>query len=128
MAIKSIHKEAVAMPHPVVHFEILGRDQKLLEEFYKGVFQWEITPAMEGYSLIKPGTGIGGGIGAMGEGREHVTFYVAVADVNKALELIASKGGKTAFGPHPIPDGGIVAGFTDPEGHLIGLVQGPPGM
>ena len=28
-------------------------------------------------------------------------------------------------GPHPIPDGGILAGFTDPEGHLIGLVQGP---
>ena len=116
------------MLHPVVHFEILGRDQKLLEEFYKSIFQWEITPAMEGYSLVNPGTGIGGGIGAMGEGREHVTFYVAVADVNKALELIASKGGKTAFGPHPIPDGGIVAGFTDPEGHLIGLVQPPPGM
>ncbi len=24
--------------HPVVHFEILGRDQMLLEAFYKGVF------------------------------------------------------------------------------------------
>jgi hypothetical protein len=33
---------------------------------------------MEGYSLVKPGSGIGGGIGAMGEGRAHVTFYVAV--------------------------------------------------
>ena len=61
----------------------------------------------------------------MGEGRGHVTFYVAVADVTAALELIESKGGKKAFGPHPIPDGGIIAGFTDPEGHLIGLVQGP---
>jgi predicted enzyme related to lactoylglutathione lyase len=115
-------------PHPVVHFEILGRDQKLLEEFYKGVFNWEITPVMEGYSLVKPGSGIGGGIGAMGEQREHVTFYVAVTDIVAALALIESKGGKTAFGPHPIPDGGIIAGFTDPEGHLIGLVQGPPGM
>jgi predicted enzyme related to lactoylglutathione lyase len=112
-------------PHPVVHFEILGRDQKLLEEFYKGVFNWEITPAMEGYSLVKPGSGIGGGIGAMGEGRVHVTFYVAVEDVAAALELIECKGGKKAFGPHPIPDGGIIAGFLDPEGHLIGLVQGP---
>jgi hypothetical protein len=116
------------MPHPVVHFEILGRDQKLLEEFYKGVFNWEITPAMEGYSLVKPGSGIGGGIGAMGADRQHVTFYVAVEDVAAALELIESKGGKKAFGPHPIPDGGIIAGFLDPEGHLIGLVQGPAGM
>jgi len=64
----------------------------------------------------------------MGEQREHVTFYVAVTDIVAALALIESKGGKTAFGPHPIPDGGIIAGFTDPEGHLIGLVQGPPGM
>ena len=111
--------------HPVVHFEILGKDQKLLETFYKDVFNWEIDPVMEGYSLVKPGSGIGGGIGAMGEGREHVTFYVAVADVTAALALIESKGGKKAFGPHPIPDGGIIAGFLDPEGHLIGLVQGP---
>jgi hypothetical protein len=116
------------MPHPVVHFEILGRDQKLLEEFYKDVFNWEITPAMEGYSLVNPGTGIGGGIGVMGEKREHVTFYVAVTNIVAALALIESKGGKKAFGPHPIPDGGIIAGFTDPEGHLIGLVQPPPGM
>ena len=44
-----------------------------------------------------------------------------------AYALIESKGGQKAFGPHPIPDGGIIAGFTDPEGHLIGLVQGPAG-
>jgi predicted enzyme related to lactoylglutathione lyase len=48
--------------------------------------------------------------------------------VSTALALIESKGGKKAFGPHPIPDGGIIAGFLDPEGNLIGLVQGPPGM
>ena len=116
------------MPNPVVHFEILGENQKLLEDFYKAVFDWKIEPAMEGYSLVQPGSGIGGGIGAMGEGRAHVTFYVAVADVAAALALIESKGGQKAFGPHPIPDGGIIAGFTDPEGHLIGLVQAPPKM
>lgn len=114
--------------HPVVHFEILGHDKKLLEEFYRSIFNWEITPAMEEYSLVKPGSGIGGGIGAMGDARAHVTFYVAVEDVAEALQLIERKGGKKAFGPHSIPDGGIIAGFLDPEGHLIGLVQGPPGM
>jgi predicted enzyme related to lactoylglutathione lyase len=67
----------------VVHFEIPGKDQKLLEAFYKGVFDWEITPMIEGYSLVKPGSGI---------------------------------------------DGGIIAGFLDSEGNLIGLVQGPSGM
>jgi hypothetical protein len=116
------------MPHPVVHFEILGKDQKLLEEFYKAVFDWEIDRIAEGYSLAKPGSGINGGIGAMGEGRVHVTFYVAVTDVVTALALIESKGGQKAYGPLPTPDWGIFAGFLDPEGHLIGLVQGPSGM
>jgi predicted enzyme related to lactoylglutathione lyase len=51
-----------------------------------------------------------------------------VNNVEEALALIESKGGKKAFGPHPIPDGGFVAGFEDPEGHLIGIVQGPAGM
>ena len=115
------------MPHPVVHFEILGRNQKLLEEFYKGIFNWEITPLTEDYSMAKPGSGINGGIGAMGDAREHVTFYVAVADIAAALALIESKGGKKAYGPLRTPDGGFFGGFTDPEGHLIGLVQPPPG-
>ena len=114
------------MPNPVVHFEILGRDKKALEEFYTSVFDWEIQPVQKDYDFVKssPG-GIGGGIGAMGDGREHVIFYVAVGDVAATLALIESKGGKLGFGPHTIPDGGIIAGFTDPEGHLIGLVQGP---
>ena len=115
------------MHNPVVHFEILGRDQALLESFYKSVFDWKITPAMEGYSLVDTGSSPGGGIGAMGEGRRHVTFYVGVEDINAALALIESKGGQKAYGPHSAPDGSVFAGFTDPEGHLIGLVQGPPG-
>ena len=115
------------MPHhnPVVHFEILGRDQKVLEEFYTSVFNWKIDPVAEGYSIAKPGSGISGGIGAMGAAREHVTFYVAVEDVEAALALIESRGGQRAYGPLPTPDGGIFAGFLDPEGHLIGLVSGP---
>jgi predicted enzyme related to lactoylglutathione lyase len=123
-----MREEIVSMPNPVVHFEIIGKDQQLLEAFYKGIFDWKITPMMEGYSLVDTGSGIGGGIGAMDEARRHVMFYVAVENVAAALALIESKGGKTAFGPHPIPDGGIIAGFLDPEGHLVGLVQGPPGM
>jgi predicted enzyme related to lactoylglutathione lyase len=114
------------MGNPVVHFEILGKDKKALEAFYTGIFSWEIDPIMEEYSLVKTGSAPGGGIGAMGPGREHVMFYVGVDDIKATLALIEEKGGKLGFGPHPIPDGGIIAGFHDPEGHLIGLVQGPP--
>ncbi len=78
--------------------------------------------------MIKPGGGgINGGIGTVGASSPsgpQVTFYVTVADVNEELELIESKGGKKCFGPTPIPGGGLIAGFQDPEGHMIGLVQG----
>ena len=32
--------------HPVVHFEILGKNQQLLEAFYRDVFHWQIDPIM----------------------------------------------------------------------------------
>ncbi len=114
------------MPSPVVHFEIIGENQQLLESFYKDVFAWQITPVMEGYPLVaREEGGIAGGVGAMGTQHRRVTFYVSVPDVEAALALIESKGGQKAFGPHMVPDGSIIAGFTDPEGNLIGLVQGP---
>jgi predicted enzyme related to lactoylglutathione lyase len=120
------------MPNPVVHFEIIVKDQQLLESFSKDIFDWKITPMIEGYSMVdtmsKPGSGIGGGIGAADEARRHVTFYVSVVDIDAALASIEANGGKKTFGPHPIPDGGLIACFTDPEGHLIGLVQPPSAM
>jgi predicted enzyme related to lactoylglutathione lyase len=117
------------MGNPVVHSEIIGKDKRALESFYGSIFDWKIDPMMEEYSLVSTGgTGhIGGGIGGMNDKRRHVTFYVAVDDVTAKLAEIEAKGGRKAFGPHPIPDGGIIAGFKDPEGHLIGIVQGPPG-
>jgi len=114
------------MGNPIAHFEIIGKDKKALSDFYSSVFEWKIDPVMDEYSLVNTGSGIGGGIGGMNEERRHVTFYVAVDDIVAKLAEIESKGGKTAFGPHPIPAGGFFAGFEDPEGHLIGLMQGPP--
>jgi len=116
------------MPCDIVHFEIIGNDQKALESFYGDIFQWEIKPAMEGYSLVNPGHGIGGGIGSKGMFQHSVTFYVHVHDIAATFAAVENKGGKRAFGPFPIPDGSQIAGFTDPEGNLIGLVQPAPGM
>jgi predicted enzyme related to lactoylglutathione lyase len=61
----------------------------------------------------------------MGEFRRHVTFYVQVAEMSAAFASIESKGGQKAFGPHPIPCCAMIAGFLDPKGHLMGLVQPP---
>lgn len=68
--------------------------------------------------------GIGGGVGAAPEGHEgHVTVYVEVPDVEAALAKAKSLGGSRLMGPESVM-GQIELGlFSDPEGHMVGLVR-----
>ena len=124
------------MGQPVVHFEVIGKDGAALRSFYSGLFGWEIdannpmnygTVQRDG-NTAPDGTGIGGGIGQGPEGYEgHVTFYIAVPDVEAALTKAESLGATRVMGPEKIMDGVMELGqFTDPEGHLIGLVNPSP--
>lgn len=121
------------MGQAVVHFEVAGKDGAGLQRFFADLFGWEIDANNPmGYGLVSRegnsssnGAGIGGGIGtAPGGGDGQVTFYVEVPDVAAALAEADELGGAVVFGPAEVPGMGIVLGqFTDPEGHVIGLVQ-----
>lgn len=127
------------MPNPVVHFEIMSKNPQGLNAFYRDAFGWEIpeqsVPGGAGvpdYYLVAPDgeqppkSGINGGFGGTPEGYEgHVTFYVGVDDVAAALEKIEKLGGTRMMGPDQVPNGPVIALFTDPQGHTIGLVQTP---
>ncbi len=117
------------MPNPVVHFEVMGKDSAKLQQFYSGLFDWKIQNMAEmgNYGMVeaeKAGEmhGIGGGIGASQDGSSLVTFYVEVADPQAFLDKAVSMGGSVAM---PVTDMGmvVVAMFSDPEGHMIGLVK-----
>ena len=116
------------MPHPVVFFEVAGRDRAALRDFYTQAFGWtaaDIPGPME-YTTIEPGGegGIAGGIGPDPTGGAgHVTFYVDTDDIEATLEQIEQLGGARSMGPVDIPQGRI-AHFTDPEGHTVGLWSG----
>jgi predicted enzyme related to lactoylglutathione lyase len=115
------------MPHPVVHFEVLGKDADALSRFYGDTFEWEMQSVMPTYAMARPvgEDGIAGGVGAAPEGAEgHVTFYIEVEDLPAALERIAANGGRTVQPPMDVPDGPAIALFADPEGHVVGLVKG----
>ena len=45
-------------------------------------------------------------------------------DVEASLAKAESLGGSRIFGPDEVMDGLVLGQFTDPEGHLIGLVKG----
>ncbi len=127
------------MPQPVVHFEVTGQDPVLLRAFFTDLFDWEFdtdSPVAEEVSdegqygfvslmQTEDGTGIRGGVGG-GPGRTgHAMFYVAVDDVEAALQAAVRLGGTRILGPAQSTQGGVVIGhFTDPEGHLIGVAGG----
>ena len=123
------------MGQPVVHFEIVGKDAEKLQGYYAELFGWEIDAsnpmnygivAREGNTNAE-GVGIGGGVGTGPEGYEgHVTFYIEVPDVEAALAKAESLGGTRVMGPEQIMDTVELGQFTDPEGHLIGVVKTTP--
>ena len=112
------------MPNPIVYFEITGKDTASLEDFYRAVFDWQLTPAGDNYSHVQAGGGINGGIGrAMDGGAGHVTFYVEVANIEETLAVVEGRGGQRGAGPEQMPNGPLIALFTDPDGRAIGLIQ-----
>ena len=120
------------MGQPVVHFEVIGKHGEKLQRYYSELFGWEIdadnpmkygTVSREG-NVDPNGVGIGGGIASGPEGYEgHVTFYVGVPDVEAALAKAESLGGKRVMGAETVVDMVELGLFTDPEGHLVGVVK-----
>lgn len=121
------------MGQAVVHFEVVGKDGEKLQRYYAELFGWNVNadnPMQYGMVDAKDNTsmtgdnGIGGGIGQGPDGYEgHVTFYVAVPDVEEALQKAESLGGTRVMGPEKIMDMVELGQFKDPEGNVIGLVK-----
>jgi predicted enzyme related to lactoylglutathione lyase len=114
------------MAHPVTHFEVIGKDNKKLRDFYGKAFDWKLTDAPQDYAMVDTkadGHGIGGGIGPSRDGRSMVTFYIETDDLKSTLAKIEKLGGKTI--QPPIQAGPVeLAMFADPEGNVIGLAKG----
>jgi uncharacterized protein len=117
----------------VVHFEVIGKDAEKLQRYYAELFGWQIDADNPmNYGIVTregntnaDGVGIGGGVGVGPEGYDgHVTFYVEVPDVEAALARAEELGGSRMMAPADVGEGTVIAQFTDPEGHLVGVVSG----
>ena len=121
------------MPNPVVHFEITGKDAEALQQYYRDLFGWSLTPMAPEvpYGLVGPeetGGGIGGGVGASMDGASLLTVYVQVDDIQGALDRAVELGGEVVQPPTVIPGTVTYAQFRDIEGNLVGLAasETPP--
>jgi uncharacterized protein len=54
----------------------------------------------------------------------YSTFYVEVPDVEAALAKAEGLGGTRVMGPEKVMDRIVIGMFNDPEGHLVGVVNG----
>jgi predicted enzyme related to lactoylglutathione lyase len=112
------------MAHPVVHFEIGGRDGQALAAFYGRLFGWRPQSAGPDYWLVPAdGGGIGGGLMQTRPGMpSYVTVYVQVEDLDAALDRAAALGARRLVEPTAIERVGSFALFQDPEGNVVGLL------
>ena len=116
------------MANPVGWFEVVGKDGARLRSFYGDLFSWEIAPSggeMDYGVVAAAGKGIPGGIGSSADGDTgHVTFYVEVDDPAAYLARAETLGGRTVQPPTDIPGFDLtIAMFSDPEGHVVGLMR-----
>jgi uncharacterized protein len=114
------------MADRVIHFEVVGPDGPALQGFYRELFGWTFnTNNPGGYGMVSSDdAGIWVGVGASQDGGPgHVTGYISVPDIDKALATVTRLGG-SVVAPKFSPDGTAhLALFADPQGHVIGLSE-----
>jgi hypothetical protein len=118
--------------HPVVWFEVVGKDGVRTRRFYSELFGWKLdAPEPMRYAMIEAnGKGIPGGVGESGPlakagfpAKPWTTFYVDTDDVAGSLARAEKLGGKTILPARQLPEGPEVGLFEDPDGNLVGLVR-----
>jgi hypothetical protein len=109
----------------VVHWEVQARDPAAQRQFFGDLFGWSVDANNpQDYGMVTAGGpgSIGGGIGITTDA-PRATFYVQVPSIVDTLDKALTMGAQTIM---PRTDIGMVvmAQFRDPEGNLIGLIEG----
>jgi len=112
------------MANPVVHFEILGKDGKALQDYYANLFGWNVNANNPmNYGIVdNQGEGINGGIGPS-DGDARLTVYIEVADLEATLAKAVELGGKVVQPITEIPGMVTLAQFADVAGNVVGIIK-----
>ena len=113
-----------SLPGKFVWFELISRDPKRAQSFYRDVLGWKVQAFPMGdqtYEMIVAGDTMIGGYAAPSADRQpsHWISYVSVEDVDAAAKAAAANGGKVVDAPHEIPGVGRTARIADPQGAEI---------
>ena len=118
----------------VVHFEIPADDLERAQKFYKKAFDWMINPipqmnytilgttAVDEMNMPKEPGAINGGMMQRSDLIKCPVITISVENMDEALKIVESSGGKIAEGKMEVPNMGITAYFKDTEGNVLGLL------
>src|SRR6266567_1040459 len=96
------------MPHPIVHAEIRSKDPDATRKFFGDLLGWTYPDqgAVPGYTFVD--TGVPGAlytaISPLQGGAELVTFFIAVDDIDGAVNRARELGGRVVQETQHVPD------------------------
>lgn len=116
------------MPNPFVHVELNTPDPAKAKTFYSKLFSWQLddmpNPATpdHAYTMIKVGSGTGGGImKQVPGGPTGWLAYVEVDDIQAATKKATSLGAKIMKDVTEVKGMGWFSFIQDPTGAVLGL-------
>jgi uncharacterized protein len=109
------------MPNPVMHWQILTKQPKKLEDFYSALFGWKVSGDNPlGYRQVDTNSadGIHGGLWPISEKQGHsmVQLFIRVDDVRAHVKKAESLGAHIVIPPQTLPEGDEMAVVVDPDG------------
>jgi predicted enzyme related to lactoylglutathione lyase len=125
----------------VVHFEMPYENRDRMAKFYQSAFGWQtqmLGEDMGNYVVAtttetgeagpkKPGAINGGFYGkAPDKPMQYPSVVIAVDDIKRSSQKVASAGGKVLGEPWDIPGVGQYVSFVDPEGNRVSMLQPLP--
>ena len=118
-----------------VWHDLITDDVDQVKLFYGELMGWSFEDATHpnggDYTLITSGDRLVGGIVQLDDpaGAEYSRWlgYLSVADVDRAVELTESQGGKAVVGPLDLPGIGRAAAVQDPQNAVLGLLRSDHG-
>ena len=117
------------MPNPVMHWQILTKQPKKLEDFYSALFGWKISGDNPlGYKQVDTNSadGINGGLWPISdqEGHSMVQLFIRVDDVKTHVKKAESLGARIVIPPQTLPQGDEMAVAVDPDGVPFAIFSG----
>jgi uncharacterized protein len=127
-----IMSDRTLLPGKFVWFELVSRDARKAQAFYREVLGWAVKPFPMGddtYEMIYAGDTMIGGYAEPKTDRQpsHWIAYVSVEDVDAAARAATANGGKVVEPPYEIPGVGRTARFADPQGAEICVFRNAAG-